>query len=340
MIWLTWRQFRAQAIATAAALAVFGTVLGVTGPRLAHLYDVSGLAACHSGCAALTARFLDTVRADGIFPVLYIAGLILLYVTPGVIGVFWGAPLVTRELEAGTFRLAWNQGVTRTRWIAVKLAAVGLAAMAAAGLLSLAVTWWASPVDRAGGFPTTFGQLSRLSPVAFGARDVVPVGYAAFGFVLGVAVGVLVRRLLPAMAVTLVIFTAVQVIMPNVVRPHLLPPVTATAPVRVSLATAIVGHDGTLTMPVTGLPGAWVFANQTITPAGHVFVLAGVPVCESGTERQCDAWLATRHLRRQVSYQPGRRFWAFQGIETAIYLVFALALAGFCVWRIQPRRLS
>ena len=92
------------------------------------------------------------MRADGIFPVLYIAGLILLYVTPGIIGVFWGAPLVTRELEAGTFRLAWNQGVTRTRWIAVKLAAVGLAAMAVSGLLSLAVTWWASPVDRAGGF--------------------------------------------------------------------------------------------------------------------------------------------------------------------------------------------
>ena len=55
MIWLTWRQFRAQAIASAAALAAFGTVFGVTGPRLAHLYDVSGLAACHSGCAALTA---------------------------------------------------------------------------------------------------------------------------------------------------------------------------------------------------------------------------------------------------------------------------------------------
>ena len=340
MIWLTWRQFRAQAIAAAAALAILALIFGMTGPHLAHLYDVSGLATCHARCSALTAGFLDSVKSDAIYPVLYIAGVALLYVTPGVIGVFWGAPLVTRELEAGTFRLAWNQSVTRTRWMAAKLALTGLAAMVTAGLLSLLITWWASPVDRAGGFPTSFGQLSRFSPVAFGARDIVPVSNAAFGFALGVAVGVLVRRTVPAMAITLAVFTAVQLIMPNVVRPHLLTPVTATAPVTVSLATAIVGHNGQLTMPVTGLPGAWVFSNQTITPSGRVFTMPDVPACNSGTQQQCDAWLATQHLRRQISYQPASRFWAFQGYETAIYLALALVLAGFCVWWIRHRRLS
>ncbi len=340
MIWLTWRQFRTQAIAAAAALAILALIFGMTGPHLAHLYDVSGLATCHARCSALTAGFLDSVKSDAIYPVLYIAGVALLYVTPGIIGVFWGAPLVTRELEAGTFRLAWNQSVTRTRWMAAKLALTGLAAMVTAGLLSLVITWWASPVDRAGGFPTSFGQLSRFSPVAFGARDIVPVSYAAFGFALGVAVGVLVRRTVPAMAITLAVFAAVQFILPNVVRPHLLTPVTATAPVTVSLATAIVGHNGQLTMPVTGLPGAWVFSNQTIPPSGRVFTMPDVPACNSGTQQQCDAWLATQHLRRQISYQPASRFWAFQGYETALYLALALALAGFCVWWIRHRRLS
>ena len=340
MIWLTWRQFRTQAIAAAAALAILALIFGLTGPHLAHLYDVSGLATCHARCSALTAGFLDSVKSDAIYPVLYIAGVALLYITPGIIGVFWGAPLVTRELEAGTFRLAWNQSVTRTRWMAAKLALTGLAAMVTAGLLSLVITWWASPVDRAGGFPTSFGPLSRFSPVAFGARDIVPVSYSAFGFALGVAVGVLVRRTVPAMAITLAVFTAVQLIMPNVVRPHLLTPVTATAPVTVSLATAIVGHNGQLTMPVTGLPGAWVFSNQTITPSGRVFTMPDVPACNSGTQQQCDAWLATQHLQRQISYQPASRFWAFQGYETALYLALALALAGFCVWWIRHRRLS
>ena len=40
---------------------------------------------------------------------------------PALIGAFWGAPLITREFEAGTFRLAWNQSVTRARWLAIKL---------------------------------------------------------------------------------------------------------------------------------------------------------------------------------------------------------------------------
>lgn len=36
-------------------------------------------------------------------------------------------------------------------------------------------------------------------------------------------------------------------------------------------------------------------------------------------------------------YQPASRYWAFQGIETAIYLAIAPALAGFCFWRLSRR---
>ena len=70
-------------------------------------------------------------------------------VLPALIGLFWGAPLIARELEAGTHRLVWNQSVTRTRWLAVKLGLLGLAAIAAAGLGSLAVDWWSDPLDKA-----------------------------------------------------------------------------------------------------------------------------------------------------------------------------------------------
>jgi hypothetical protein len=276
MIWLTWRQFRAQAIAAAAALAVLAVIFGVTGPHLAHLYDVSGLATCRTNCAALTNTFVTSMKADAIYPV----------------------------------------------------------------LLSLLITWWAGPIDRAGGFPVSVGALTRFSPLLFGARGITPVGYAAFAFALGVTAGVLIRRLVPAMAVTLAVFLAIQVVMPNLVRPHLLPPVTATSPVTVNLSTAIVSHNGTFTMPVTGLPGAWIFSNQTITPSGRVFVLSDVPACQSGTQQQCDAWFATQHLRRRISYQPASRYWAFQWYETAIFLALALALAGFCVWWIRHRRLS
>ena len=111
-------------------------------------------------------------------------------------GLFWGAPLVTRELEAGTFRLAWNQSVARTRWMAVKLAAVGLAAMLTAGLLSLMLTWWSGPVDTALALKSGNSiSFIRVGPVLFAVRGIAPVGYAAFAFVLGVTAGVLVRGL-------------------------------------------------------------------------------------------------------------------------------------------------
>jgi hypothetical protein len=333
MMWLTWRQFRTQAIVTVAALAVFAIILGETGRHLARLYATSGLATCHShdNCSALT--------GNSIYPFTYFLGAGILLLAPGIIGIFWGAPLVTRELEAGTFRLAWNQSVTRTRWIAVKLALIGLAAMATAGLLSLMITWWASPIDRAGGFPVSLGQLSRFSPVLFAARGIAPIGYAAFAFALGAAAGVLIRRTVPAMAVTLAVFAAVQIIMPSWVRPRLIAPVHSTAAIKATLNDMVMAHSGQLTVP-TDTPGAWVISNQTITTAGHVFILPVTHACQSGTQQACNAWLANQHLRRLVAYQPASRYWAIQWYETAIFLALTVALAGFCLCWIRRRRLS
>jgi hypothetical protein len=331
MIWLTWRQFRAQTVVAAVALAGFAVILGVTGPNLAHAYAASGLASCRGNCTSLSSTFLSQVKSDSVYPLLYFAGGAALYLTPALIGSFWGAPLVSRELEAGTLRLTWNQSVTRTRWMAAKLGLIGLVLM---------VTWWSGPIDQAGGFPVTAGQLSRFSPLVFDARGFAPVGYAAFAFTLGVTVGVLTRRTLPAMAIALACVAVVQLGWPSVVRPHLIPPATSTRTVSVNVSTARVGHAGELAVPVTGTPGAWIVSNQTITPAGKVFVLPDVAACNTGTQQQCNQFLATQHLRRRITYQPASRFWAFQAYETAIFVVLSLALAGFSVWWIRSRRLA
>jgi ABC-type transport system involved in multi-copper enzyme maturation permease subunit len=339
MMWLTWRQFRVQATAAVAILAGFAVILGITGSHLTHLYATSGMATCqlHGTCSALYAGFIGAVKADSIYPFLYFFGTAVLVITPALIGAFWGAPLVTRELEAGTFRLAWNQGVTRTRWLAIKLTAVGMAAMITTGLLSLMITWWVSPIDRAGGFPNNMGRFSRFSPLIFAARGITPIGYAAFAFVLGVTVGVLIRRTLPAMAVTIAVFTAIAIVMPSWVRPHLLPPDHATT--AISAATLadngfVMTSNGELTVPVN-ISGAWITSNQAITTAGHVFVLPIVPACQTGTQRQCTNWIADQHLRQVISYQPASRFWALQWYETAIFLALALLLVGLCCWRIR-----
>ena len=347
MTWLTWRQFRAQAITGAAVLAALAIALGITGPHLAHLYASSGLATCqaHGNCGSLVTAFTEQVKAGTIYELLFILCIGLMLAAPAVIGVFWGAPLVAREIEAGTFRLAWNQSVTRTRWLAVKLGLIGLASMATVALLSLMVTWWAGPIDRAAGLPggrDGSSGINRFAPLLFASRGIAPIAYALFAFVLGVTVGVLIRRTVPAMAVTLAIFAAVQIAMPLLVRPHLVPAVRATSAFNPATLVSMTNSGNGGQLKVTGavhLPGAWVLSNQTVTPAGHEFDGPAPAACVKTTVpfSQCTAALGRLGLRQVVTYQPASRYWAFQGYEAAIFVVLAVGLAGCCAWQIRRR---
>jgi len=336
MFWITWRQFRPQAIVTAAVLAAFAIVLAVTGPHLASLYTSSGLATCHSGCATQAASFITQVKGKLSTDIFYI-GVALLYLMPALIGIFWGAPLVTREIDAGTFRLAWNQSVPRTRWMAVKLALIGLAAMATAGLLSLMLGWWASPLYRAA---QQAGQnqlsISRLGAVLFGATGVAPVGYAAFAFALGVTAGIVIRRTLPAMAITLAVFAAVQLLMPGFVRPHLIAPVHASQPLSTINFTGTGDvNNGTLVLSVgsvSGKSGDWIMGTQPVNAAGQPITKAPAPCVSARNFVPC---LQSHGVQMAVTYQPASRYWALQCLETGIFLVLAAGLGGVCYWRIR-----
>jgi hypothetical protein len=354
MIWLTWRHFRSQAWTALGGLALVAAVLAATGPHLADLFRSSGLDSCTGvgagpgACGRAQTVFFDGVKADAAYPLLYFAGIALLYLVPAVIGMFWGAPLVTRELEAGTLRLAWSQSVTRTRWLAVRLGLVGAAALLTEGLLSLAVTWWSAPIDRADGLPgqSAGGSLpDRFMPLVFGARDIAPIGYAAFAFVLGVAVGVLVRRTLPAMAIVLAVFTAVQVVVPMALRAHYVAPEQTTTALTLSATgpseIRIEGSRMSVSVPVV-IPGAWVVSTRTVDAAGRPFTGPAPQSCVdiTGSPEQCDDAINGLRLRQVAEYQPAGRFWEMQRDETGGYLLLALALAGACVLRIRRVRLS
>jgi hypothetical protein len=347
MTWLTWRQFRPQAMVALAALAVFAVLLAVTGPHVASLYSASGITGCHGrSCGQLASGFLSQVGA-GLYPVVYMLGIAGVVLAPAVIGIFWGAPLVAREFEAGTFRLAWTQSVTRARWLGVKLALTGLAAMAVTEALSLIQAWWAAPIGQAARLATssTFPLgMGPLSPLAFDAHGIAPLGYAAFAFALGVTLGVLIRRPLPAMALTLIIFAAIQVAVPLGIRPHLSTPRHMTAAIGsfTSLPTRI-GPNGSFGFGVQVLPsqpGAWILSAGAVDAAGHP-VSTNPAACKSLALSGSPAWtqcLTSHGIRIGVTYQPASRYWAIQGSETAIYLALALALAGFCFWRLSRRR--
>ncbi len=343
MIWLTWRQFRAGAAMMAAALAVLAAILGLTGPGLADDYS-TGIAACtqNGDCSHFVQRFFD----DNQIPHLAVTAVAL--VLPALIGIFWGAPLIARELEAGTHRLVWNQSITRTRWLAAKLGLTGLAAMTAAGLGNLAVTWWSSPIDKTATNFLGSMALTRMEPVLFAARGIVPIGYAAFAFALGVTVGMLVRRTVPAMAITLAIFVAAQIAMPLLVRPHLLPPTRSTIELTESNIDGFQWgpNDVLKVWSDAGPAGAWVLSSHSVDPSGHaidrISVATSSGPCappadtpDQGQITECLAEIQRLGYRQEATYHPSSRFWPFQWYETGIYTTLALGLAGFCSWRIR-----
>jgi hypothetical protein len=335
MIRFAWLRLRTQALVALCALAVLAVVLVVTGIRLARAYDAA-VAACkpHGDCASALSLFPSNgyLTASNVMHPLVVA-------IPCVLGMFWGAPLAAREFETGTFRLAWTQGSTRTRWLAVKLGVVGAASMAVAGLLSLMVTWWSSPIAAA-------QTGTRVGPGIFSESGITPVGYAAFAFALGVTAGLLSRRTLPAIAVTLAIFVAVVwFAFPAWVRPHLLPPAQTTVPLS---TTSINGYvlvgDGRMLVQTAppDLPGAWILSTQLTTPADRHDSIPATQACAPNTSsgQTCNAYIESLHLRQTVTYQPASRYWAFQWIEAGIYLALALALAGLCLWWIRPGRFA
>ncbi|HEY7282402.1 MAG TPA: transporter, partial [Actinomycetota bacterium] len=192
MIWLAWRQHRQQALAGAIALGLVAAFLLVTHAGFANTFRSSGLSSCLAApgrdCGQLADQFDQQYRG--------LQFVIPLFLTvPLLIGLFWGAPLVARELEQGTQRLVWTQSVTRRRWFSTKvLLQAGTAAAGVAALAAL-VTWWSGIFLRI--------HEDRFDPGIFDIRGIVPVAYVLFAVALGVLMGTLVRRTLPAMAATL-----------------------------------------------------------------------------------------------------------------------------------------
>jgi hypothetical protein len=348
MIRLAWRQFRTQAAVAIGGLVAVAVVVAITGRQLVDLYNTT-VASClaPADCGLVNKNFVahDSFLQTGL-------GALLLLV-PALIGVFWGAPLIARELETGTYRLVWTQGVTRTRWLAVKVGLVGLASMAVGGLLSLMVTWWFNPIDAV--------NLNRFVPGVFDARGIVAIGYAAFAFALGVTAGLLLRRTVPAMATTLVAFVVVRLAILAWIRPNLIAPVNASMALSSSSGLGFGPGPAGITVMADppSIPNGWALSSQIVDSAGqaptdqslHDFLSNACPSIAAPAAapsnvshgpanpavfQDCIAQLSAKfHLA--VLNQPADRYWTFQWYETAIFLGLALVLAGFCFWGIRRR---
>ena len=217
MIWVSWRQHRSQAITglgLLCALAVYGIVLGLA---MRNSFSQNNLATClaHSlgaGCPNSVATF------DNSFGSLVNIGFwAVLLLLPGLIGVVVGAPLLGREMEMGTWRLAWSQTVPRTRWLVIKLAVVAGGLIVLGAAMTLVITWYRAPMDRLTG---------HFVHNAYDYEGLVFTAYILFAFGLAVLAGQLLRRSIPAMLAALVPWVAIRLVVEFALRPHFMAPLT------------------------------------------------------------------------------------------------------------------
>jgi hypothetical protein len=195
MLWVTWRQHRGLLITIAAVFCAAVAGLLSTGLRIHHDYAL--LTACRPAaspvCQGLSSFFNSTDWHQGEY--LHVA----VQAAPVLVAMFAGPPVVARELETRTYRYAWTQGIGRVRWTVAKLALLGSALAIPAFAVSQLLTWLFAP------FMTT-EKLTGLTPTVFDTSGVSYAAWTLTAFCLGAFLGALVRRILPAVAVTLGVY--------------------------------------------------------------------------------------------------------------------------------------
>ena len=308
MAWVTWRQHRAALAGVAVFLGALAVYLWITGSSVHHSYA----AACHPA-NSLTC----TMNFTGRYGITGIMVSILLQAVPALIGAFAGAPVLARELETGTFRYAWTQAFGRWRWALAKLVLLAVAVAGAAGAFGVLFSWYNQPFFAAGYAIPFSTRVFNLGEIAFPA-------WTLAAFSIGVLAGMLIRRVVPAIAATLAVYAGLAFATGLWLREHYMTPLLTSHP---------------------NLPGsAWV-VSQWYTKGGTFAFPARGSQIVSALSRLCPepsglspAQCLTQHgYTLWTSYQPGSRFWLFQWIEGDWLLALSVLLIAATVWLVRRR---
>ena len=323
MIWLTWRQHRIEILIMGLILLAIAAVLLATGLHIeAEARNITICLSRHTDCLAEQAaldNYINQLTGNASFLVLGAA-------LPVLAGIFIGAPVIARELEQGTHHMIWTQGISWQRWLLIRLGLLFCVVLCSFGILFGLLTWWS--ILAAG---AAKGNWSIDFSTRFDGWGIVLIAYALFALLLGIFAGTVLRRTVPAMAVTLIIFVLVRVLIVNFGRPYFFPPMTMTTPANSGLQ-----------IPA----GAWIFNIALVDRQGHPLPDDALQACENllssvpptnAEQAQYDHCITEHGFQYKATYQPADRFWPLQGIESSIYLFLTFILFALTFWWIKYR---
>ena len=339
MNWFTWRQHRKQFLIFGLLMAVFTTFVVLTGNHYWSTYQ-NALTTCAAnpnapGCSDLSNSLLNT-PTDGLIRIGVVLGTFGL---PLLLGLFMGSPLLAREYEEGTNKLAWTQGVSRRKWLTTKLAwALGFALLYGIVLVVL-VTWWSRTLNTLNSYRFVQGH--------FETQGLMPVAYSIFFTCVGFMTGAWFRKTLLSIGITFAVFVLCMAGFANWIRPHYITPITVTT----AMGPGVIDKK---------IPdGAWVLRRDIIDKNNKVFNsfdIGNMPAeCQQLTQNirvpdgshvarvkaeggdPVDDCLNTAGFHQIARYQPSYRYWDFQRIEAGIYLSFSILLIGATYWLVLKR---
>jgi hypothetical protein len=319
--WVAWRRYRSTALSLAGLVGVLAVLLLLRGHQMRDAYAT--VQACtpraSASCRFAFERFHETYANTGPLAALFLW-------LPAVIGAFAGAPLLGRELESGTFRFAWTQGAGRTRWVIglIVTGVLGVAVLSAG--FGLLVDWYQQALFAS-------GIQQRLHNSVFPVTGVAVVGWGVAAFSLGVFLGLLTRRVLAALAVTLAAWTGLAFLAASVLRDRYAAPLVASS---LQLSPGDLPIDQW-----------WTKGGVRATDAQINVVLQAIGMQSDGTGNFTVGpgsgtvdpieYLTQHGFTQLTSYQPDSRYWTFQWIELGWLTVLSLLLLGASIWLIRRR---
>jgi ABC-type transport system involved in multi-copper enzyme maturation permease subunit len=197
MTWLVWRQHRAAFWTIIAATVLCAAWIVYQRGQMMDFLDAYGFPAKNLDDAEKEFQpYLDAFQS-------VTTGLTAI---PVILGVLLGAPLLAGDLENGTAKLIAAQSVSRNRWLATKLGLTGLVVVVTTVTLSAVFAWWWNPIK------SHHPDIDWTSSDFFNTTGPVPVALTLLSVFGGVLIGVVLRRTLAAMVVTLGFTVALQMV--------------------------------------------------------------------------------------------------------------------------------
>jgi hypothetical protein len=300
--WVGWRLQRTETAIVLGVLALLALLLVPTGIQMANAYHADGLSACRTldvgpSCSQRLGAFESRFQSIRVLANWFT-------LVPGLIGALLAAPFIL-DLEHGTYRLAWTQGITRRRWLLGKLGLAMATAAVAAVVLIVLFAWWRTPDASING---------RLDTGTYDTAGIVVVGYTLFALGLALAVGALWRRSAAALTVAFVGYFAVRVFDDIWLRNKLVSPLHGSwrglSQPRYLYHADIISEDGGRGLKEAGLLGGHGQLAVPGDPSRTVF---------------------------HAVYQPASHYWPLQLTETGLFVGVAALLIAFAAWWTHER---